>query len=41
MFHVEHNPVHPTAPAKTTLLNELVNTRIDDLDWERLRQLGQ
>jgi hypothetical protein len=36
MFHVEHDPIHPSAPAKATFLNELVNAGINDLDRKRL-----
>jgi hypothetical protein len=40
MFHVEHCPVHPTAAAMAAFFDELVDTRVDDLDGEGLGQLG-
>src|ERR1700736_1981531 len=40
-FHVEHCPVHPPPAPKATLLDELVDSGVDDLNWESLRQLRQ
>jgi hypothetical protein len=40
-FHVEHCPVHPTSPPKASLLDELVDARIDNLDGEGFGQLSQ
>jgi hypothetical protein len=41
MFHVEHSPVHPAPPAVAPLLNELVDTGVNDLNWEYLGELSQ
>jgi hypothetical protein len=41
MFHVEHCPIEPAPAAMTALFDELVNSRVNDLDWNRPRQISQ
>src|SRR5579872_347460 len=40
-FHVEHRPVQPAAAAMATLLNQLMDTRVDHLHRKALGELRQ
>jgi hypothetical protein len=40
-FHVEHCPIEPSTSPVTSLFDQLMNTRLDDLNWERSRELGE
>jgi hypothetical protein len=41
MFHVEHAPIQPPPPSVPTLLDQLMNAGIDDLNRESLSELGE
>jgi len=41
MFHVERCPVDPASATKRTVLNQLMNTRIDDLHREGLGERSE